>query len=362
MKIIKRAIFIIFVLVTIAFLSVAFWIYRDLRSPQTHNHSQEYIQIQRGTPPKEIVNKLESLGVIKRGWILLLYLKLTGKTSKLKAGDYRFSSPITPLEVVAKLEKGEERFLSFTVIEGWTRWDIAAKMAETPELKLKSKEEALALMNDTSKIKDIDPKAENLEGYLYPDTYNFPLDVTPKQMIDTMVEKFRRVWKPEWTNRANELNRTPREIVTLASLIETEAKLSEERPKISSVIYNRLRINMNLGIDSAIIYASKLAGKWKNDGKVYKSDLERKSPYNTRIYPGLPPGPVASTSSSSLQAALFPAQTNYLYYVREPSRNDGAHNFYDNARDFERGVKALRDWERERNAREAAQKRENQTQ
>ena len=352
MTFIKRATVIIFILTIIASASVAFWVYRDLHLPQIHSHSQEYIQIQRGAPPKEIVSKLESLGVIRRSWTLSLYLKLTGRTSKLKAGDYRFPSPITPLEVVKKLEEGEERFVRFTVIEGWTRWDIAAKMVEIPELKLKNQEEALVLMNDTSKIKDIDPRAENLEGYLYPDTYNFPLDVTPKQIIDTMVERFRKVWKPEWINRAKELNKTPREIVTLASLIETEAKLSEERPVISSVIYNRLKINMNLGVDSAVIYASKLAGKWRNNGKVYKSDLERNSPYNTRIYPGLPPGPIASASSSSLQAALFPAETKYLYYVREPSRNDGAHNFYDNATDFERGVKALRDWERERDAQE----------
>jgi UPF0755 protein len=134
-------------------------------------------------------------------------------------------------------------------------------------------------------------------------------------------------------------------------LIETEAKLPEERPVIASVVYNRLKKSMALGIDSSIIYASKLAGKWKNDGKVYKSDLERQSPYNTRLNVGLPPGPIASPSLSSLQAALNPAQTDYLYYVREPSRDDGAHNFYNNSTDFERGVQALRNWERERAAR-----------
>jgi UPF0755 protein len=148
---------------------------------------------------------------------------------------------------------------------------------------------------------------------------------------------------------------TPREVVTVASLIETEAKLKDERPLISSVIHNRLDNHMALGIDSSVIYASKLAGKWKNDGKVYKSDIDRRSPYNTRLQPGLPPGPIASPAARSLEAALNPASTDYLYYVRDPARNDGAHNFYSNEADFQRGVRALRDWERERNARATSQ-------
>jgi UPF0755 protein len=151
---------------------------------------------------------------------------------------------------------------------------------------------------------------------------------------------------------------SPRDIVTTASLIETEAKLAEERRLVASVIYNRLQKNIPLAVDSAVIYASKLEGKWRYDGKVYLSDIERRSPYNTRIYAGLPPGPVASPGESSLQAALNPATSDYLYYVRNPARDDGAHNFYSNGGDFETGVQALRKWERERDAEEARKKRE----
>jgi len=348
MKIPKRLIIVFFALVILILASVSIWIYTDLRSPQTHDKSAQYIEIPRGSSPTEIINKLESQGVIRRGWALRLYLKITGRGGKLKAGEYRFPSPITPLEVISKLEKGEEQLIKFTVIEGWTRWDIAEAMTKVPEFKLSSKDDALLEMNDTSSIKDIDPKAENLEGYLYPDTYNFPKDYTSKQAISAMVTRFRKEWKPEWTSKAKELNKTPGEIVTLASLIETEAKLDEDRPLISSVIYNRLRLGMKLGIDSAIIYAAKLAGKWRNDGKVYKSDLERDSPYNTRLYAGLPPGPIASSSVKSLNAALYSPQTDLLYYVREPSRDDGKHNFYNNAADFEKGVQKLREWERQR--------------
>src|SRR5258708_6589633 len=106
---------------------------------------------------------------------------------------------------------------------------------------------------------------------------------------------------------------------------------------------------MDRGIDSSIIYASKLAGKWRDDGKVYKSDVERRSPYNTRIFTGLPPGPVGAPGESSIEAALNPASTDYLFYVRDPSRNDGAHHFYNNSADFEKGVQALRQWERTHN-------------
>jgi UPF0755 protein len=270
---------------------------------------------------------------------------------RLKAGEYRFASPISPLQVLRKLEEGEERLERFTVIEGWTRWDIAAAMARVPELKLRDQDEAMRLMDDTSLIRDLDADASNLEGYLFPDTYSFPPDTTPKEVIATMVRRFRQVWDGKISEEALANNKSAREIVTVASLVETEAKLADERPVVASVIYNRLRIGMPLGIDSTVIYASKLAGKWRGDGKVYQSDLDRQSPYNTRRVRGLPPGPIASAGARSLEAALRPAQSDYLYYVREPARNDGAHNFYNNTADFQRGVQALRAWERERDSR-----------
>jgi UPF0755 protein len=165
-----------------------------------------------------------------------------------------------------------------------------------------------------------------------------------------MVKRFRQVWGELSAKHATPPGLSPREVVTVASLVETESKLADERPVVASVIYNRLRRDIPLGIDSTVIYASKAAGKWRNNGKVYQSDLDRDSPYNTRKVRGLPPGAIASPGQSSLEAALNPAQTDYIYYVREPSRNDGAHNFYSNEADFQHGVQALREWERNRNA------------
>jgi UPF0755 protein len=331
--------------------ALLFWTYRELSTPFSHDKSDKYIEIPRGLTPSQIVSRLSSEGVIRHEWPLLAYIKWTGAGGRLKAGEYRFPSPISPVDVLRKLEEGEQRLSRFTVIEGWSRWEIAAAMARVPELNLVNPEAAFPFLDDVSGIKEFDPEAGNLEGYLYPDTYSFPPDSTPVTMVATMVKRFRQQWKPEWTEKAHALNMSPRQIVTIASLIETESKLKEERPIVASVIYNRLKKNMPLGIDSSIIYASKLAGKWKNDGKVYKSDLERQSPYNTRLNTGLPPGPIASPSLNSIEAALNPAESDFLYYVREPSRNDGAHNFYNNAADFERGVQALRNWERERDAR-----------
>jgi UPF0755 protein len=346
----KRLVLFTFLILVLALGLLFVWLRNELQTPVLHSQGAQYIEISRGSTPDEIIDRLESLGVIRRGAPLRLYIRLTNAGQSLKAGEYRFPSPISPLEVLKKLQEGGQRLSRLTFVEGSTRWDIAAQLAHIPELKLQSPEEALALMDDTSLIRDIDPDAKNLEGYLFPDTYNFPPDVTPKQIIEALVKRFRQVWTDLNAKSLTPIKSTPREIVTTASLIETEAKLPEERPLIASVIYNRLRLGIPLGIDSTVIYASKLAGKWRNDGKVYLSDVERNSPYNTRKVRGLPPGPIASPGARSIEAALNPAQTDYLYYVREPSRDDGAHNFYNNEADFQRGVQALREWERSRNA------------
>jgi UPF0755 protein len=344
-----RILLILFILLLVAAGGSALWAYRDLRAPHTHAQANQYIEIPRGSSTDAIISRLDDAGVIRRSWPLRLYIRLTGAGPRLKAGEYRFPSPISPLGVLHKLEEGEQRLNRLTVVEGWTRWDIAELLARIPELKLSGRDEALALLDDTSLIRDLDPQAQNLEGYLFPDTYSFPPDANAREVVNAMVRRFREVWAEAQAKHGQSV-RTPREIVTIASLVETEAKLKEERPRVASVIYNRLARGMALGVDSTVIYASKLAGKWRNDGKVYLSDLERDSPYNTRKVRGLPPGPIASPGALSIEAALKPAETNYLYYVREPSRDDGAHNFYENEQDFARGVQSLRNWERTRNA------------
>ena len=354
----KRLIALIILLFILGGAASAFWVYKDLRTPAVHTKTGQYIEIPKGSSPATVVKKLVNEGIIKHEWPALAYLKLTGQGPRFRAGEYDFPSPISPISVFKKLQEGEQRLIRLTVVEGWTRWDIANAMARIPELKLVDADSALKLMNDPKLVADLDPQANNLEGYLFPATYEFPPNTSPDELVSLMVKRFREVWKPAFTLKSPEIALSPRQIVTAASLIETEAKLEAERPVIASVIYNRLKIGMALGIDSTVIYASKLEGKWRNDGKVYLSDINRRSPYNTRIYVGLPPGPIASPGESSLKAALNPAQTNYLYYVREPSRNDGAHNFYSNERDFGSGVQALRAWEQKRDLENARKKAE----
>ena len=352
----KKLLLLVLALILLAGAASGAWVYSDLHRPVSHNKTGQYIEIPKGSSPSSIIKKLVAEGIVKHEWPLKFYLKSTGKGSTLKAGEYDFPSPISPLSVIAKLQQGQRRLNRITIPEGWTRWDIAREMVQMPELHLGSEAQALALMDNVSLIRDLDPKATNLEGYLFPDTYEFSPETTGEELIEMMVKRFRSVWKPDWTERARSLNLSPREIVTTASIIETEAKLDSERPLVASVIYNRLQKNIPLAVDSSVIYASKLEGKWRYDGKVYLSDIQRRSPYNTRIYAGLPPGPVASPGESSLKAALNPASSDYLYYVRNPDRDDGAHNFYNNSHDFETGVQALRNWERERDLEEQKRK------
>jgi len=344
----KRLIILVILVGLLAVAGTTAWTYSDLHKPVAHARTGQYIEIPKGSSPAAIVKKLVDEGVVKHELPLKIYLKSTGAGATLKAGEYDFPSPISPLGVLAKLQQGQRKLNRFTVIEGWTRWDIARAMIQVPEFGLSDEAQALGLMNNVSLINDLDPEARNLEGYLFPDTYEFSPETNGAELIEMMVKRFRNVWKPDWTNRARSLNFTPRQIVTTASIIETEAKLADERPLVASVIYNRLQKDIPLAVDSSIIYASKLEGKWRYDGKVYRSDIDRRSPYNTRIYTGLPPGPVASPGESSLKAALNPATSDYLYYVRNPARDDGAHNFYSNGGEFETGVAALRKWERER--------------
>jgi UPF0755 protein len=272
-------------------------------------------------------------------------LKATKANPVIRAGGYTFPSPISPLQVLDRLKQGGD-FGRLTIIEGWTRYEIAEAMAKVPSFKLKDSKEALKLLSNTSLVKDLDAKATNLEGYLYPDTYFIDTDTTPTEIVKEMVSRFKEVWNSKLQQQAFFRRVTPHEVVTKASIIETEAKLKSERPLIASVLENRLKNDVPLGVDSTLIYAAKLAGKWKNDGKIYQSDIDRKSPYNARMNKGLPPGPIASPGLSSLQAVLNPVPCNYLYYVRNPDRNDGAHNFYSDPQSFENGVIALRNWEK----------------
>ncbi|MGI8641766.1 MAG: endolytic transglycosylase MltG [Pyrinomonadaceae bacterium] len=338
-----KILFVIFLLLIIAVVGSSFWIYSSLNKPHQHDKTNKYIEIPKGSTPNEIIDKLVAENIISGKLPTQIYIRTFGDAGKLQAGEFQFDSPITPLQVLKELEKGEERTTKITIPEGFTRFDIARRIAEKfPQNPPIADKAILTLMDDVSLIKSFDPTAKNLEGYIYPSTYSLPRDAKPQEIIKRMVEQFFKEWKPEWTERARALGRTPHEIVTLASLIETESGVESERPIVASVIYNRISKNIPLGIDQTAVYIAKMQNRW--DGTINKSDLEVDSPYNTRRFGGIPPGPISSVSESAIRAALNPANTDYIFYVRNVEKNDGSHNFYASAADFERGKQAYQRW------------------
>ena len=318
------------------------WLYFSLNSPVEHKNNEKYVVINHGSTPNQIIEVLESKNIIQSALATKLYLRLVNKDATLQAGDYVFPSPISPVQAIRLLQKGKKRTENFTVPEGWTRFEIAQRIAERfPEPSLHD-EEILAMMDDTSLIQDIDSNAVNLEGYLYPSTYQIETGTPAEEIIARMVQQFRRVWQPAWNELARERGRTQREIMIIASLIENESTVDEERPLIASVIYNRLERQIPLGIDATNVYIARLQDRW--DGIIHKSDVEVDHPYNTRKIRGLPPGPISSPSQSAIAAALNPARTDYLYYVLNVEKNNGSHHFYATGTEFSKGKEIYQIW------------------
>ena len=343
------------VLVLAAVAGLSYWVYSSLTAKHAHGKAGQYIVIEKGSTPSQIVGKLADEGVLPGRWATLAYLRVAGDAGKLQAGEYNFVSPISPLEVLEELESGEERTIRLTIPEGFTRFDIAKRLVERfPQNPPVTEQQILLMMENTDAIRDIAPQARNLEGYMYPNTYSFRREAKPDEVITAMVNQFRKVWRPEWTERAKVLGRSPHEIVTIASLIETEAGVESERPIVASVIYNRLAKSIPLGIDQTVVYIAKMQNRW--EGTINRSDLDADSPYNTRKYGGIPPGPISSVSESAIRAALEPAETDFIYYVRNVQLDDGSHHFYASAADFERGKAEYQRWlEQEREEKRAAE-------
>lgn len=332
----------LFIVAVLVMGGIGFWLYNAVHAEVSHNQAGEYITISQGQGANQILGTLTEQGIIQSPLATKLYLRYYDQGA-LQAGDYQFSSPISPKEVVALLKEGRKRTKSLVIPEGWTRFEIAKRLvAQFPVSPEVTEKEVLKMMEDVSLIKDIAPGAKNLEGYLYPTTYEVELGAHPKSIIRRMVGQFKSVWDSEWDEYAQKLGKSRQEIVTIASLIENESKVDAERALVSSVIYNRLRQRIPLGIDATNVYIAKLLGRW--DGIIHKSDVEVDHPYNTRKITGLPPGPISSASKSAIEAALAPAKTDFLYYVLNVEKGDGSHHFYATAAGFSEGKRAYQRW------------------
>ena len=303
--------------------------WRALQTPyKGYAEPKKRVEVRRGQTTQTIVRQLQRAGVVRDEWIPLVYMKLLRRNDSLKAGVYEFDRAMAPVDVLDKIVRGDVVLKSITVREGLDRFAIAKLFVAEG---LGSDEEWKKATSETESIRDIAPEADSLEGYLFPDTYKFDPGTPATTIVKAMVANFRRNWGDELSTITTGLD--VHETVTLASIVETEAKLPQERPMVASVYLNRLRRHMLLGADPTVIYALKLAGRW--DGNIRKTDLQLDSPYNTYRKPGLPPGPIANPGLASLRAAAAPATTPYLYFV---ARNDGSHVFATNNAEHNRNV------------------------
>jgi UPF0755 protein len=299
---------------------VAYRAYTMAQEPfRGYDQEEVFFTVEKGATGIRIAQSLEERGIIRDRRLFVLALRFRAGGKSVQAGEYRFAEPLSTFDVLSKLVSGDTFTFAVTIPEGLTLVETAELLGERG---LADPSAIRAAFEEESPVADLDPEARNLEGYLYPTTYRFPRSVAPEELARTLAGQFKRVFDEKQRAQAAKLGLTARQVVTLASVIEKETGLAEERPLIASVFSNRLRIGMPLQSDPTIIYALELAGRF--DGNLRRTDLELDSPYNTYRYPGLPPGPIASPGEASIRAVLQPAETSFLYFV---SRNDGSHHF-----------------------------------
>lgn len=318
----KLLLILVFVVVFVAALGalLANELRRRLQEPfKGYDTSEVFVEIPQGAGSPEIRRRLLDAGVVSDDLILRAALWWSGRSRALQAGEYRFDQPMSPLAVVEKIASGDVYTQRLTFPEGLT----IAEMARIFEARGFGPARAfITAASDGSLVKELDPKAGDLEGYLFPETYSLPRRADATRLIGMMVDRFRSSYDQSLRTRAEAQQMTTRQVVTLASLIEKETARADERPLVAAVYRNRLKQGIGMQADPTVVYALMKAGKY--DGNIRKDDLSFNSPYNTYRYPGLPPGPIAAPGRASLEAALAPAEVPYLYFV---SRNDGSHVF-----------------------------------
>lgn len=283
--------------------------------------------VHKGATLREVICDLEKKGIIASKTPLLLWNRLSGQGSKIKAGEYRLNSGMAPLGVLQILNNGNIITHPVTIPEGFTIKQIAEELDKKG---LADRAKFLSLAEDPDVVKSYGISGPSLEGYLYPDTYRFGRGQPAISIIDVMVKRFFEVTSP-LQERIGESGMTFQQVVTMASLIEKETGQRGERPVIASVFLNRLKRGMRLESDPTVIY-----GIRDFNGNLTRKDLSESTPYNTYVIKGLPFGPIANPGEESIKAVLYPADTDYLYFV---SKNNGSHHFSKTLREHNRAVK-----------------------
>jgi UPF0755 protein len=296
-----------------------------------YEEESRVVEVERGTTVRALAQLLRRDGVILSPLAFRTLVWLEGPQATVKAGKYEFRGASSLAQVTRHLLEGRVVHVQVTIPEGLRLGEIVDLLAASG---LGRRDELLAAARRAEWIRELDPEAEDLEGYLFPDTYRLASGIGAEEVLSPMVERFREVFTDAWKARAAELGLSVRQVVTLASLVEKETGAPEERPLIAAVFHNRLERRMLLQCDPTVIYALDRAGLYR--GYLTRKDLKFDSPYNTYVYKALPPGPIASPGRAALEAALYPADSEYLYFV---SMNTGRHFFSRQLAEHERAVR-----------------------
>ncbi len=328
LKILTRLLIGAFLAVAILIAWQAISLHRFANTPAADEGAAVLFNIRAGENFTRLAARLHDEGLITDRRRFRLLARFRGEDKNLKAGEYRLTATMTPAQILDVLVDGKAYLYRLTIPEGFNLQQIAEEVARQ---QLGNAEDIRKAAADVGLAKMLPDSARSLEGYLFPDTYFFPKGAPASTIVATMVHRFHEQFPAEWVQRAEELHLTVHEVVTLASIIEKETGDPSERPIIASVFHNRLKKRMRLESDPTVIY-----GIEDFDGNLKRKHLRTPTPYNTYVIRGLPPGPIANPGRAAIEAALYPAQTDFLYFV---SKKDGTHHFSTNIRDHNRAVR-----------------------
>lgn len=307
------------------------WVWREIGGGSDPSGTPARVIIPKGASLRVAAESLAANEVIGSTRLFRLFARATGAETAIKPGTYQFVADAGYRDVLDALVTGRGLMASVVIPEGFDLRDIApvlAKALRVPE------DSVRAAVTDTAWQRELDVPVPSLEGYLFPATYAFPEGTSARDAVQAMIERFLDVWKPEWDARLAAMNISRHDAITMASIVEKEARKAEERPLISAVYWNRVKKRMRLQADPTVQYALP-----RHVERVLYRDLEVESRYNTYKYPGLPPGPIASPGEASIAAALAPADVPYLFFV---ARADGSHEFTETFAQHTRAIAAIK--------------------
>jgi UPF0755 protein len=324
----RRLLYLLLVLIGVgaAVAGGAWYSWRALNTPVRPPGSGVVVSIQRGAPFRSVAQQLRRAGILRHPILLATWAQFIGADRSVRSGEYRVAEAVSPLQLLELLQSPSRALRWVTIPEGFTVDQIADLLEEK---KFGGRDVFVAAMQDASLLTELELPASGVEGYLFPDTYAWEWAMEPGEIVRAMLSRFQQESAALREARIA-AGLTEHEMVTLASVIERETGKDEERPLISGVFHNRLRIGMPLQSDPTVLYSL-----GRTAGRLRRADLANPSPYNTYVRRGLPPGPIANPGSAALRAAIAPAQTAALYFV---SRNDGSHQFSDSLAEHNRAV------------------------